>query len=528
MQYNPIDRYTVLLKDGETTATIYPIHNVAELPPGLLGFLCDEFNMEIDRGTSMPFFDPLDMDAFQRYWFSHFGAVMVLGDSPTLDTVGPETQDLRTQDLRTQDLGPEGLGPQDPDQGPDQGHQGHQGHHDHHDADADAARGGSAWEKQCLGYFNIKPQYPGRSGHICSATFVVNAGIRGKGIGRTLVDCYLQWAPKLGYTYSLFPLVFDTNVAARRILEGLNFKRVGRLKAAGILKGHDTPVDLIMYGKELVNTADPAVGAYRFDKIKFYLETGKYPAMADRQEKSRLRSSSSHYRLDNGRLMLKDKEVVSDPVRQMQICSEMHLSSHGGINKTTSMVAEKYHWSRIKDTVAAAIKGCAECRDQSRTSGGSDGTNAAPHVAVHRSVHAQDTKRRPKVLHSQPNNPNARHLIRARGGNHGMEEWPEGAGNGNRPDETLLAHELLDDNIMAAVEAAQRHLRAQPTYASVAAGDSHDTYRHYRDDGRKDFDDHGQEIEIARALIQANEDEKKDSNVFGDDREKDANVFLEE
>ncbi|ODV95473.1 hypothetical protein PACTADRAFT_42894, partial [Pachysolen tannophilus NRRL Y-2460] len=303
-----IERYTVLLKDGETTATIYPIHSAEELPPGLLAFLCDEFNMEVERGDTFPFFDTLHIETFQNYWFGSFAAVMVLGDSQTLDR-------------------------------PKQ------------------------WEKECLGTFYIKPNYPGRCSHICTAGFLVNAGIRGKGIGRTLAECYLEWAPRLGYTYSVFNLVFETNDASRRIWESLNFKKIGKIKAAGILKGHDNAVDAIIYGRELVQNPNSTTGSYRFDKIKFYLESGKYPAMADRQEKSRLRSSASHYRLENGKLMLKGREVISDPARQMQICTDVHMTNHGGINKTTSLITEKYHWTRIKDTVAAVIRNCPECRD---------------------------------------------------------------------------------------------------------------------------------------------------------------------
>ena len=111
------------------------------------------------------------------------------------------------------------------------------------------------------------------------------------------------------------------------------------------MKGHEQAVDAIMYGRELITNSDPAVGAYRFDKIKFYLETGRYPAMADRQEKSRLRLLALHYRLENGKLMLKGREVILDPERQLQICTDVHMTNHGGINKTTSVVAEKYHWT---------------------------------------------------------------------------------------------------------------------------------------------------------------------------------------
>jgi GNAT superfamily N-acetyltransferase len=306
-----LEPYTVLLKDRETTATIYPISSADQLPLGLLAFLCDEFNMEIERGDSFPLFDTLHIDTFQNYWFGSFAGVMLIGDAPTI------------QDRRQ-------------------------------------------WEKECLGTFYIKPNYPGRCSHICTAGFLVNAGIRGKGIGRTLAECYLEWAPKLGYTYSVFNLVFETNIMARRIWESLNFKRVGRIKGAGILKGVENAVDALIYGRELVEPVEEAVGELRFDKIKYYLETGKYPPNSDRQEKSRLRSSAAHYRLRTGKLMLKDREVVAEPERQLAIATELHMQSHAGINKTTSQITERYHWTRIKDTVAIAIRNCQECRETTR------------------------------------------------------------------------------------------------------------------------------------------------------------------
>lgn len=306
-----LEPLTVLLKDGETTATIYPISNSEQLPGGLLAFLCDEFNMEIDRGDTYPLFDTLHIDTFQNYWFGSFAGVMLLGEATTI-----------AQD--------------------------------------------QSWEKECLGSFYIKPNYPGRCAHICTAGFLVNAGIRGKGIGRTLAECYLDWAPKLGYSYSVFNLVFETNIAARRIWETLNFRRIGRIKGAGILKGHEHAIDALIYGRDLVDGAEDAIGEMRFDKIKFYLQTGRYPPQSDRQEKSRLRSSAAHYKLEDGKLMLKGREVISDPERQLQIATETHLQSHAGINKTTSQITERYHWTRIKDTVGQAIRNCSECRETSR------------------------------------------------------------------------------------------------------------------------------------------------------------------
>jgi hypothetical protein len=113
------------------------------------------------------------------------------------------------------------------------------------------------------------------------------------------------------------------------------------------------------------------VSEERFDKIRYYLKHGKYPNGADRAEKSRLRSAATHYKLlppeegINGeeRLMLKDKEVVADAQRQYEIARGVHAQGHGGINKTTATIAERYHWVRIKETVSLVIKNCGECKE---------------------------------------------------------------------------------------------------------------------------------------------------------------------
>ncbi|KAG5420605.1 SPT10 [Candida metapsilosis] len=309
--YKINERYTILLKDGVTTATIYPVLSPLEIPIGLLHFLCDEYNMEIDRGETLPFFDPLTLEQFVEHWFNSFVGIMCLGDDPHLN-IRPD---------------------------------------------------GRSWENECLGMFSIQPQYPGkRCSHICTAEFLVNAGIRGKGIGRTLTDCFLQWAPKLGYTYAMFNLVFESDAAARKLWESLNFKRAGKIKGAAYVKNFDQPVDAIIYGRELADKTVAESSAYRFDKIKYYLETGKYPATADRQEKARLRAGAMHYSLSNGKLMMKGKEVVADPDQQLHICYEVHRNNgHLGINKTTTQIAETYHWPRIKETVGVVIKECEKC-----------------------------------------------------------------------------------------------------------------------------------------------------------------------
>ena len=178
--------------------------------------------------------------------------------------------------------------------------------------------------------------------------------------------------PYQGYTYSVFNLVYETNVASCRIWDALGFKRIGRIPACGNLRSSpDELVEAIVYGRSLGSDAEDIVSEERFDKIRYYLKNGTYPSGADRAEKSRLRSAATHYKLiggdENGggeeKLMLKDKEVVSDPQRQYQISKQVHAQQHGGINKTTATIAERFHWVRIKETVSLVIKNCPDCKD---------------------------------------------------------------------------------------------------------------------------------------------------------------------
>jgi hypothetical protein len=175
-----------------------------------------------------------------------------------------------------------------------------------------------------------------------------------------------------GYTYSVFNLVYETNVASCRIWDALGFKRIGRVKGCGNLKSYpDTLIDAIIYGRDLAQD-DDYVSEERFDKIRFYLKNGKYPNGADRAEKSRLRSAATHYKLEPAqgnvaeKLMLKGKEVISDPQTQYEIARVIHHKNHGGINKTTATIAEQFHWVRIKETVSQVIRNCPECSEMNK------------------------------------------------------------------------------------------------------------------------------------------------------------------
>ena len=315
----------VTLRDRQTVATVVPFVSRDQVPPSLLAYLSDQFSKEIEGGDTYPMIDPMPLEKFGAYWLQNFAGVMLLGSIDSADQVVE----------------------------------------------------GKDWSRECLGSFYIKPNYPGRSSHVCNAGFLVTEAARNRGVGRLMGETYLNWAPKLGYTYSVFNLVYETNVASCRIWDALGFKRIGRVKGCGNLRSYpDRLVDAIIYGRDLGDGAegdgqmsDPLlVSEERFDKIKYYLKYGRYPNGSDRAEKSRLRSAATHYKLlDGDLLMLKGKEVISDPPRQMDISRTTHEAmSHAGINKTTAVIAEKYHWTRIKETVSDVIRTCVHCKDLSR------------------------------------------------------------------------------------------------------------------------------------------------------------------
>ncbi|KAJ5973766.1 Acyl-CoA N-acyltransferase [Penicillium waksmanii] len=322
LEYPALAPRQVTLRDRVTVATLVPFASADDVPRPLLKYLSDQFNKEIEKGDTYAMSEPIPLAQFGRYWFSSFGVVMLLGDIESAEQT--------------------------------------------HSMD----RAGANWTKICLGGFHIRPNYPGRSSHVCNGTFIVTDAARNKGVGRLMGESYLEWSPRLGYTYAVFNLVYESNVASCRLWDSLGFKRIGRVPGGGQLKSQPGEyVDAIIYGRTLSLDGEDSVSQDRFEKIRYYLKHSKYPRGADRAEKSRLRSAATHYKLTGGedgepeRLMLKDKEVVSDPQQQYEIAQEVHLKQHAGINKTTAAIAIKYHWVRIKETVNRVIRDCPQCKE---------------------------------------------------------------------------------------------------------------------------------------------------------------------
>ncbi|KAJ5125782.1 hypothetical protein N7448_005096 [Penicillium atrosanguineum] len=194
-------RHTTLPKASGAGMTLYPITGgPSSVPKDLIKFLHAEFSAEIERGSTYPMEQPMELEQFAQYWFGTFCVLAVLDEE-----------------------GVEGL------------------------------QEGREWDRVCLGTFYIKPNYPGRCSHICNAGFITTTASRGKGVGQAMGEAYLEFAPKLGYKYSVFNLVFANNPASIRIWEKLGFNVIGRVPKAARLANSEELVDALIIGRELGN-----------------------------------------------------------------------------------------------------------------------------------------------------------------------------------------------------------------------------------------------------------------------------------
>ncbi|GME89354.1 unnamed protein product [Ambrosiozyma monospora] len=193
-----------VLKDGKTQITIFPFNSLQETPEPLVSIIHDLLNYEIREGKTYPQEHELTRQEFINYYFPKFVAIGFKGNFTTFTAV-PDTQ----------------------------------------------------YKELFLGCYYIKPNYVGRCSHICNGGFLVNhKGCRGLGVGKALGKSYLINAPKLGYVYSVFNLVFDSNVGSGKIWDGLGFEKIGHVPDAGRLKvgeeGQEVFVGATVYGKKLV------------------------------------------------------------------------------------------------------------------------------------------------------------------------------------------------------------------------------------------------------------------------------------
>lgn len=84
-------------------------------------------------------------------------------------------------------------------------------------------------EGETVGMYILHPNNVGRCGHICNASFAVDADCRGKHIGEKLVlDC-LEQGKEHGFRILQFNAVVENNIHARHLYERLGFVLVGKI-----------------------------------------------------------------------------------------------------------------------------------------------------------------------------------------------------------------------------------------------------------------------------------------------------------
>lgn len=83
-----------------------------------------------------------------------------------------------------------------------------------------------------VGTYFVRPNQPGRGGHVANGGYVVAPEARGRGLARLMCEHSLETARRLGFAAMQFNYVVSTNVAAVRTWERCGFAVVGRLPAA--------------------------------------------------------------------------------------------------------------------------------------------------------------------------------------------------------------------------------------------------------------------------------------------------------
>ncbi len=82
-------------------------------------------------------------------------------------------------------------------------------------------------EGKVVGLYILHPNNVGRCGHICNASYAVDAAQRGQGIGEALVRHCLITARNLGFKIIQFNAVVANNTAALHLYQKLGFTRLG-------------------------------------------------------------------------------------------------------------------------------------------------------------------------------------------------------------------------------------------------------------------------------------------------------------
>lgn len=83
-----------------------------------------------------------------------------------------------------------------------------------------------------LGSAKMGPNRPGRGAHIGTASFMVNPSAQGLGVGRRLAAYVVVWHRDHGFAGIQFNAVVETNTAAVRLWQDLDFEIIGTVPGA--------------------------------------------------------------------------------------------------------------------------------------------------------------------------------------------------------------------------------------------------------------------------------------------------------
>ncbi len=97
---------------------------------------------------------------------------------------------------------------------------------------------------EVAGVYILHPNFPGRCGHICNASFAVRKDLRGRHIGRSLVLHCGETAKQKGFSILELNAVVADNHAALALYKELGFKQLGAIPNA-YRKGDGTFEDII-------------------------------------------------------------------------------------------------------------------------------------------------------------------------------------------------------------------------------------------------------------------------------------------
>jgi L-amino acid N-acyltransferase YncA len=89
-----------------------------------------------------------------------------------------------------------------------------------------------------LGSATMGPNRPGRGSHVGTASFMVAAAARGRGVGRALGEHVVRWHREQGYAAIQFNAVVETNTVAVRLWQSLGFRIVGTVPEAFDSRAH--------------------------------------------------------------------------------------------------------------------------------------------------------------------------------------------------------------------------------------------------------------------------------------------------